>query len=123
LVTITERKALNQARDQRRQKRDWRLLIELPQDANRSDINDLDAIRSPEPTPEVALVMAETLNGLMGLLDDELREMVRLRLEGLSNKEIGNRLGRPLPTVERRFRLIRARWKNWGAEHGAIDIE
>ena len=111
LVKITERKALNQLRDQTRQKRGGGRLrgesafLDSSASAARAG---LDQFAGPEPTPEFAAVIAEGFQRLLDLLaDDELREIALLKLEGHTNEELAARTGRSVPTIERRLRLIR----------------
>jgi DNA-directed RNA polymerase specialized sigma24 family protein len=57
------------------------------------------------------------MEGLLARLDDEeLREIALLKLQGFTNEEIAARIGRALPTVERRLRLIRQTWKEEAAD-------
>ena len=66
----------------------------------------------PEPTPEFAAEMVEAVDRLFDQLDDdELRQIALHKLEGCTNEEIAGKIGRALPTVERRLRLIRERWQ------------
>ncbi len=115
LVTITERKALNQLRYQSRQKRDAARVrsesVLLPRHGAGQG-GGMDEIAGPEPTPEFAAIMAEQFDRLLHLLsDDELRHIALLKLEGCSNAEIAARIDRSICTVERRLRLIRNTWK------------
>jgi DNA-directed RNA polymerase specialized sigma24 family protein len=45
------------------------------------------------------------------LVDDELRAIVRWKMQGHSNREIAGFLGCGVPTVERRLQLIRKWWE------------
>jgi DNA-directed RNA polymerase specialized sigma24 family protein len=45
------------------------------------------------------------------MLDDGLRQIAVLKLEGRTNEEIASRIDRSPTTVERRLRLIRDMWK------------
>ena len=115
LVKITERKAVNQLRDQLRQKRGGgRVRGEsafLDEDASAAGPG-IDQVRGPQPTPEFAAMVTEGFQQLLEVLpDDELRSIALLKLEGYTNEEIAASTGRSLPTVERRLRLIRSRWK------------
>jgi len=114
LVKITERKAFNQLRNQGRQKRGggkvrgesaFRTL------AASTDAAGIEQMAGPEPTPEFAALMTEALRGLLDLLDEDLRRIALLKLEGRTNEEIALLIGRALPTVERRLKMIRDRWK------------
>lgn len=115
LVKITERKALNQLRDQARQKRGGGKLRGESAfiDKNASTAGPgINRVAGPEPTPEFAAVVAEGFQRLLDLLgDDQLRELALLKLEGYTNQELVERTGRSLPTIERRLRLIRDKWK------------
>ena len=115
LVKITERKALNQLRHQGRAKRGGGGVRgeSVFFDTGASTANEgIDQVPGAEPTPEFAAVVAEGLRGLLDLLaDDELRQIALLKLEGWTNEEIASRIDRSLPTVERRLRLIREKWK------------
>ena len=48
---------------------------------------------------------------LLGMLDDKHRPIAQWKLEGYTNAEIAERIGRSVPTVELRLRMIRAIWK------------
>jgi len=115
LVKITERKALNQLRYEGRKKRGSGKLrgesafLDKNASSRKAGIGQ---VVSPEPTPEFAALVSESFQRLLDLLaDDELREIALLKLEGHTNQEIAARTGRSLPTIERRLRLIRDRWK------------
>lgn len=68
-----------------------------------------------EPTPEFAAIVTEDFQRLLDTLgDDELREIALYKLEGYTNHKISAKVERSLPTIERRFRLIRHKWQeNW----------
>jgi DNA-directed RNA polymerase specialized sigma24 family protein len=67
-----------------------------------------------EPDPAEAAALAESFALLMGRLGKEdLRQVAQWRLEGYSNAEIAERLGRNEGTVERKLRLIREIWQGW----------
>jgi len=118
IVRITERKAAHQSRDQTRQKRGSGLV------AGESAFEDgqvsstgagINEVAGPEPTPEFAAEMVEAVDRLFDqLADDQLRQIALHKLEGHTNEEIARLIGRSLPTVKRRLRLIRERW------HGEI---
>ena len=113
LVKITERKAYNQLRAAKRLKRGGGCVagesaLESP-DAS-SDQGGLNQVAGNDPTPEFAACMTEAVEGLLGQLDDELRSIALWKLEGYTNEEIATRIGRVVPTVERRLRMIRSLW-------------
>jgi RNA polymerase sigma factor (sigma-70 family) len=64
-----------------------------------------------EPSVEVAVEMADQIERLMSLLEDPmLREVAVAKLEGATNKEVSQRIGKSIPTVERKLRLVRTLW-------------
>jgi DNA-directed RNA polymerase specialized sigma24 family protein len=68
-----------------------------------------------EPTPEEAAEVAEGYRRLVGLLEDErLRNIANWKLEGYTNAEIAQKLGRAVVTVEQNLKLIRAIWTRHG---------
>ena len=115
IVCITERKACGQLRDQARKKRGSGLVAGESAFANLQASGEgagIDAVAGPEPTPEFAAETAEAVDRLFALLeDDQLRQIALSKLEGYTNEEIAGKIGRALPTVERRLRLIRQRWQ------------
>jgi hypothetical protein len=79
LVVIAERKAIDQANRERRQKRGGGRLDEARADAGPG----LEAAAGREPTPEFAAIMAEECRLRLGELRDEsLRRVALLRMEG-----------------------------------------
>jgi RNA polymerase sigma factor (sigma-70 family) len=110
LFTITDRLAARQVRDELRQRRGGGLVRG-------------DSALSPEeaepagtgPTPAEAVAMQDSLARLLALLgDEELRRIALARMEGYSNAEIAEQIGRAEVTVERRLRLIRETWQRLG---------
>lgn len=64
-----------------------------------------------EPTPSFAAEVAEECRVLLEKLgDDELKQIALAKLEGFSNAEIAERIGKSLATVERKLKLIRKTW-------------
>jgi DNA-directed RNA polymerase specialized sigma24 family protein len=120
LVVITERKALDQARRQRRLKRGGGRIRGISEPAD-DDVEGrgISGHPSPEPTPEFAALVADECRVLLGRLgDDSLRAVARLRMEGYTNEEISERLGCSLRTVARKIELIR---RTWSGEGGSDD--
>jgi RNA polymerase sigma factor (sigma-70 family) len=114
LVAITERKAINQLRNQARIKRGGGK-VRGESVFGRGDHEDLppglDRQPGVEPTPDMAALLAEDLRLLLErLTDEELRQIALLKLEGSTHPEIAAKTGRSLPTIERRLRLIRDTW-------------
>jgi DNA-directed RNA polymerase specialized sigma24 family protein len=106
LSKITVRKALNQRRDLTRLKRGG------PRTATdqADDLARIEDVQSLEPTPENALMAAEAMEQLLAPLSGELRQIAIYRLEGFSIAEIAAKIGRSVPTIDRRLRLIRDIW-------------
>jgi RNA polymerase sigma factor (sigma-70 family) len=115
IVHITERKAYDQLIHQTRKKRGSGLVagesafVDLQASTGAAGI---DEVAGPEPTPEFAAEMVEAVDRLLDkLADDQLRQIALYKLEGYTNEEIAEKIGRSLPTVERRLRLIRETWQ------------
>jgi RNA polymerase sigma factor (sigma-70 family) len=73
---------------------------------------DLEEVLGNEPSPELAVMIAEQFERMLALLpDEELRLLARLRLEEYTNAEIADRLGCSERTVERKLALIRRFWE------------
>ena len=114
MVIITARKASRLAEYERRQKRGGGALRgesvfrgEWGEDA----LDGIQQVVGDEPTPEFAAQVAEEHGRLLGMLDEELRQIAQWKLEGYTNAEIADKLGCAVPTVERRLRLIRKSWE------------
>jgi DNA-directed RNA polymerase specialized sigma24 family protein len=114
LVTITDRKALNQVRDQQRQKRGGGAVrgdSAFPSPESSAAGAGIDQIVGKEPTPEFAAAVTEELHRLLELLRDDLRQIAVLKLEGHTNEQVATMVDRSVPTVERQLRLIRDTWR------------
>ena len=112
LVVITERKAIDQAQRERRQRRGGGKVLGILDGAIADGREGAVArVASPEPTPEFALMVGDECRRLFGLLRDEtLREVARLKMEGYTNEEVADRLGCSLRSVARKIGLIRRTW-------------
>lgn len=65
-----------------------------------------------EPAPELVVQMLETQERLLNCLEDEeMRRVAIDKLEGFSNDEIAQRLGKTTRTIERKLNLIRSLWE------------
>jgi DNA-directed RNA polymerase specialized sigma24 family protein len=114
LVTITSHKAVNQFRRARAAKRgsghvrgDSVFVVNDPADTPPG----IDQLLGTEPTPELAVMMAETCEELLSQLGDEtLSKIAQLKLEGYTNGEIANDLGCTERSVERKLARIRKIW-------------
>jgi DNA-directed RNA polymerase specialized sigma24 family protein len=115
LVTMTKRKAIDQAQRQRRQKRGGGRRHNEADLAGSADGNPemtIDQLAGDEPTPEFAALVAEEYrNRLESLQDETLRRVANLKLEGYTNEEIAAQLGCALRTVANKLKLIRLKWE------------
>jgi DNA-directed RNA polymerase specialized sigma24 family protein len=115
LVLIAGRKALNLARNERRERRGGgqvRHASALPGgDPSEEGALFADLI-GREPEPALAAQVVEEYQRLLdGLGDDLLRSVAVCKLEGYTTAEIAARLGRAPATVHRKLRLIREAWE------------
>ncbi len=71
----------------------------------------LDRFAGPEPSPELAAMVAEEYRRVRTRLgDDSLRLVLDLSLEGYDRAEIAQRMGRTIKTVGRKLDVIRTVW-------------
>ena len=112
LVAVTARKAFDQVRDARAQKRGG------------GTVNGESALRGPdgspagldqvvgrEPTPAFAAQVADECRRLLDLLaDPELRSVAVWKMEGDTTEQIAAKLACAPSTVERKLRRIRGLW-------------
>jgi DNA-directed RNA polymerase specialized sigma24 family protein len=114
LAAITAHKALDLARREGRLKRGGRPRNEraLPGAEDlQADEASLEQVFSREPTPELAVQMAEEFQRLLDLLgDDTLRAVALARMEGRTVDEIAAQLGCAPRTVDRKLQVIRSLW-------------
>lgn len=122
LVTITLRKAIDQLERQGRRKRgggrvrDEADLIGSDTDA----AGPLAQVPGREPGPDMAALVAEQCEILLGKLRDEsLRRVALLRMEGYTSHEIAERFGCNRRTITRKLELIRQSWLSEAGPHEA----
>lgn len=110
LLSLTRQKSANHVRKESAQKRGGN----FKQISNYSDENQkqiFEQLVSDEPTAEYSMLLEEEYSRLLSLLrDDVLRRIAVLRLEGYTNQEISTQLKISVPTVTRKFKLIRDTW-------------
>ena len=113
LVVLTCRKAINQAKRQGRLKRRGdRVRAGADRDQD-TEIDILDGLAGPEPTPEFAAMVAEEYTRLLEMLGDEtLRTVALRRLEGYTSDEIAGELGCAVRTVANKLKIIRLKWEH-----------
>lgn len=63
------------------------------------------------PTPAEVAEFADEMQRMFEALDDEERQFVQLRIEGLTQVEIADRLGRSERTVRRLLDRVKHRWE------------
>jgi DNA-directed RNA polymerase specialized sigma24 family protein len=112
LVVLTARKAVNEMKHERRQKRGGgRVVGQAALDGSDPDGDALGRVMGREPSPELAVMIVDECRRLLGSLrDDSLRRVALLKMEGYSHEEIATRLDCGLRTVERKLGTIRATW-------------
>jgi DNA-directed RNA polymerase specialized sigma24 family protein len=107
LLVLTVRKARSLARREKRLKRGAGRVVAFAD----LDDEDFDAILAAEPTPEMALQLAEECQQLLRCLnDDSLRRVALCKLDGCTNREIAERMSCVEKTIERKLRSIRKLW-------------
>ena len=115
LLTITLRKIHHRHRYDHQEKRDIRQTVTesvfaAPGQSAATGV--VDGLVSREPTPEFSAGFAETCDHLVNGLDDpDLSEIARLKLEGCTDQEIGDRLQFSRRTVQRRLEIVRRHWQ------------
>lgn len=71
----------------------------------------LGRLAGSDPSPEIAAIVAEETQRLLGELEPELQRIALAKMEGYTNPEIAVRLQISVRTVERRLHLIRRIWE------------
>jgi len=105
LAKIAVRKAADAQRRQMADRRDIRRDLSLEESL------------AAEPTLDIADRLCDETNRLLDALEDEtLRRVAVLKLEGYSNSEIGQQIGKSVKTVERKLALIRAQLSELGGQ-------
>jgi DNA-directed RNA polymerase specialized sigma24 family protein len=115
LEVVAARKVSNQIRHELRQKRGGgkvQNIAGLCSDDSSQVGAAFAGLISCEPDPAFAAVVADECRGRLEQLEDaEARSVALWKMEGFTNPEIAVKLGRSVPTVERRLRLIRSCWE------------
>lgn len=115
LLRMTARKAVDLRRREARQCRGGgrvRTASDLPAASSEAEPLDFSQAVGNTPTPELAAIMAEECQRLLGqLTQPDLRNLAIAKMEGYTNQEIAERLDCSLRTVERRLHLIRKKWQ------------
>jgi DNA-directed RNA polymerase specialized sigma24 family protein len=112
LFVITTRKAIGRVRHETREKRGGKAAFVPNGAASDSTPDALAAVAAAGPPPELVAEVTEECARLLGLLGDgQLREVAIWKMEGYTNEEIAGKLGRSIPTVERKLAAIRTIWQ------------
>lgn len=108
LFVVTARKAADLLEAEGRLKRGGGQVVRPLAGAGSMDL----PMPSREPDPAEAAMLAEQLQQRLDSLGEPtLRQIAVWKLEGYTNREIADKLGRSEPTVERKLRRIREAWK------------
>lgn len=114
LVRMTAHKVIDQQRRQCRQRRGGGEVRGESAFANADGADTGGALAEViglDPDPQFVVMMSEEVKRLLDCLGDEsLRELVTAKLEGFTNAELASRMNCSERTIERRLRLIRAKW-------------
>ncbi len=111
LVKITSRKTSNRIRDENRARRGGGGVVHEGALAGDEDggLDGLAGFPGREPSPEFAAMVADEFRRFLAdLPSNDHRQIAALKMEGLSDKEIADRLGKGVRTVERKLAVIRA---------------
>ena len=114
VVTIAARKALAQRKRHLRKARGGGKVRgeSVFGDRHGEEIGGIGAVLGDAPSPEFQAMMAEECEQMLARLDDDtLRQVALRKLEGYTNQEIAELLGRTSRTVERWVASIRASGK------------
>jgi DNA-directed RNA polymerase specialized sigma24 family protein len=113
LMEVAVCKSANHLRDQNRLKRGGGNVagesIFLRNDALAA--GGLDGFMADDPSPELALQVVEEIERLFSLLDEQAQQIVACRVEGYTDAQTAEILGCSKATVERRLKVIRAKWR------------
>ena len=116
LVALAFRKRCNQIQYEKRQRRQpagGRVYVASALDPDDGQAGVLlSNMLGREPEPTLLVQAAEECRRLLTQLEDEqLRQIAQWKVEGFSNEEIAAKLGRAVPTVERKLARIRRLWQ------------
>ncbi len=105
LAMITTRKAAQSWRKGKRDPEQGESIISRP-GRELAGIDHLAGKADPDFIDQLSVTSAELLGGL----DEKLRKVALLRLQGYSNEEIAERQNRSVKSIERYMRMIREQW-------------
>lgn len=74
------------------------------------ELNQIDNFPGGEPTPEFAAMVADESRYRLSQVPTKMSEVVKLRMQGFTLKEISEKTGISLPTVQRYLNFVREVW-------------
>ncbi|XZE55096.1 sigma-70 family RNA polymerase sigma factor [Planctomycetaceae bacterium SH139] len=109
LALITERRALNEIRRQTSQKAGGGKVHgeSIFLKADETHPQGINGIPGKEPTPEYVDQFGITVSELLAGLNDQLRQIAVLKMQGYTNKEISKQVKVSIATVERKLAILR----------------
>lgn len=113
LFVITTRKAVREIKYERAQKRGGGKVVSASSLGTSEDGAKcvLDTTIGREPSPDFTAEVAEESRRLLAALgNDQLSQLAVWKMEGYTNAEIAVKIGRSIPTVERKLAGIRRAW-------------
>ena len=113
LVVIAGRKIANRKRFDGQKKRavTSTLTEDLFQSSSGEDSSPLRSLMSREPTPALAAEVADTSEHMLSILpEDDLKQLVLLKLEGYTNEDAAEKMQVTRRTVQRKLERIRRCW-------------
>ncbi len=111
LLMLTDHRVSEQYRHSNAQKRGGGQVMTL--DAATASEPSWREIADAEPSPEFVAAFNENLSRAIDRLQEEkTRNVAIMKLEGFENREIAERLGIGLSSVERKMRVIREKWRD-----------
>ena len=112
LLMITVRKAIDLMQYERRRGGGRGKALTDMSELNGREVEHLTSVFGPsdEPSPEAVVIFQELTERLLGLLDDKLRTVARMKLDGYNNREIAETLGCHPETIRRKHERICHLW-------------
>jgi RNA polymerase sigma factor (sigma-70 family) len=112
LKQAAEQKVIDEHRRRHALKRD--IGRERPMDAGRGERAEPIALPSSDPTPSQVVQADETRDQLLARLTPPQREIIELKLQGLSNEAIAERTGWHLRALQRFLKNLHDSWETPG---------
>lgn len=78
--------------------------------SNSFEVNHVDSFPTAEPTPEFAAMVADESRYRLSRLPDKMVDVVKLRMQGFTLREIAEKTDVSLPTVQRYLSYVREAW-------------